>query len=111
MKKKYFSAALVLVIFILWLLPEPVTRPLTYLLVLGVVPGTNIDVGLPISFVLLCVALFFAVRWAREISAALMEYKTEIALKEAEDAEKAELVKTGESANELVDEEIEIMSI
>lgn len=111
MKKKYFSAILVLAILSLWVLPEPVTRPIFHMIVLGIVPGTDTEMGLVLPFVLICVALFFAIRWTRETSDAFIEYKTEVALKEEQKAEQKSLDNTSAAANELMDEEIEAISI
>lgn len=111
MKKKHVSAIIIFVIPLLWILPEPVTRPILYMLMLGIVPGTDIEMGLVLPFVLTCIALFFAIRWSREVSDAFIEYKTEIALKEEEAAENKDLEKTGTAANKLIDEEIEAISI
>ncbi len=111
MKKKYVSAILVLAVSLLWILPEPITRPFFHMVVLGIVPGTDIEMGLVLPFVLTCIALFFVVRWSREVTDAFIEYKTEIALKEEELAESKSLEKTGAAANELMDEEIEAVSI
>jgi len=75
--KKTFWLVTGLAIATFWLLPDSVTLPLMHLIILGIIPGTDIEMGLIFPLVTVVVATFFLVRWLSETAEALVEYKTE----------------------------------
>lgn len=109
--KKVIWSAILLSVVALWFLPEAVTRPLFHLLVLGIIPGAEVEMGLIFPLALITVASFFLVRWIKEAANEIMEFKTKLALQEEVDAENQAVVRTTESADLTIDEEIEIISI
>lgn len=109
--KKYLVAALVLSVTSFWILPEQVTNPLMELIILGIIPGTNVSVGFVLPLIAWMVAAFFLMRWWSEASEAMLAYKTQMNRLDEQQRDELAIIKTGESANQLIDEEIDIVSI
>lgn len=109
--KRVFWSAIFLGIAAIWFLPETITLPFFHLIVLGIIPGTEIEMGLIFPLVLITVATFLLVRWANEAADELVVFKTEIARQEEAEAENLAVQSTSETADKAMDEEIEIISI
>ncbi len=110
MKKVIWSATL-LGVATVWFLPEAVTQPLFHLLVLGIIPGTETEMGLIFPLVLTTAVSLLLVRWIKEAANEIMVFKTKLALREEIEAEHQAVIRTAETANLTIDEEIEIISI
>ena len=109
--KKVIWSAIILVVAAIWFLPEAVTRPFFHMLVLGIIPGTDIEMGLIFPLALITIATFLLVRWAGEAAQELVVFKTDLARQEEVEAENLAVQSASETANEAMDEEIEIISI
>ncbi len=109
--KKVIWSAILLSVAAIWFLPESVTRPLFHLIILGIIPGTETEMGLIFPLTLVAVATFFLVRWIIQATEGLMEFKTEIAHQKKAEIENQTIVHTGETADLTMDEEIDLISI
>lgn len=109
--KKVIWSAIILAVAAIWFLPEAVTRPFFHMLVLGIIPGTDIEMGLIFPLALITVATFLLVRWSSEAAQELVVFKTDLARQEEAEAENLAVQSASETANKAMDEEIEVISI
>lgn len=109
--KKVFWSAIALGIATIWFLPDAITVPFFHLIILGIIPGTNIEMGLIFPLVLITFATFLLVRWSSQAVDELVEFKTELARQEEAEAENQAVLHTGATADQAMDEEIEVISI
>ena len=109
--KRVVWSAIILAVAVIWFLPEAITRPFFHLLVLGIIPGTEVEMGLIFPLALITIATFLLVRWTSEAAEELVVFKTELALQEEAEAETLAVQSASETANKAMDEEIEIISI
>lgn len=109
--KKVVWPVIILGIATIWFLPETITRPFFHMLVLGIIPGTDIEMGLIFPLVLITVATFFLVRWISEAAQELVVFKTELARREEAEATHLAVQSVSDTASQIVDDEIEIISI
>ncbi len=110
MVKKVIWSTIILVVAVLWNLPESITLPFFHLIILGIIPGTNYELGLIFPLILITVAVAFLVRWTSQLGGELMEYKTQLARAEEAEAENQATVRTSQTTA-LTMEEIEAISI
>lgn len=109
--KKVIWSAIILVVVLLWNLPESITLPFFHLIILGVIPGTNYELGLIFPLILIIVAMVFLIRWTSQVSGELIEFKTQLARAEEAEAENQAVIRTGETVSLAMNEEIDIISI
>lgn len=111
--KKYLLPALIVFIFItfFWFLPTSLSAPMLSLLALGIIPGTNTEMGIALPLIAGGIALIMLIRWLRQLSGELMEYKTETALREETVAAQTQTPATMPSDLPLNAEEIDLLSI
>lgn len=110
--KKYLLPALILFVFVaIWFLPASLNTPILTLIALGVIPGTNIEMGFLLPLIAIGIASTTLIIWLKQLSGELMEYKTEVALREEAIASQAQTPATMPENLPLDVEEIDLLSI
>lgn len=110
--KKYVLASLVLGILVaLWLLPISLSSIILNFLALGLIPGTEIELGFALPVGVGLITFTFLLVWIKQTSGELMDYKTEVALKEEAIKAQAKTPASLPKKAPLETEEIDLLSI
>ena len=82
MRKILLITLIVASVLGVWFMPASFDAALLSLLVLGLIPGTTLELGAFLPIIAIGIATLLSVLWMKEFSAELMMFKTKEALRE-----------------------------
>ncbi len=92
-------------------MPASLSAPMLSLITLGIIPGTSIEMGVALPLISGGIAFVLLIAWLKQLSSELMEYKTEVALREEAISTQAQTPAAMPDSLPLDAEEIDLLSI